>query len=188
MQARGDIRFTIDDLDSLTLMNNAIKETLRYHSILFNLQRYALKDDVIPLQDPIVTATGETIDAIPVKAGQWVTISFCGYHRLTSVWGEDADRWNPDRFFHIDPTKQTKIGVYANLATFSGGVRACIGWRFSLIEMQVLVSELVERFEFSLPKDDVYEIQRVPAGLMIPLVRGKWHLGSIIPLCVSAAK
>ena len=25
MRARGDIRFTIDDLDSLTLMNNAIK-------------------------------------------------------------------------------------------------------------------------------------------------------------------
>ena len=58
---------------------------MRFHSIVFNLQRYALKDDVIPLQDPIVTATGETIDAIPVKAGQWVTISFCGYHRFVTI-------------------------------------------------------------------------------------------------------
>ena len=53
--------------------------------------------------------------------------------------------------------------------------------------MQALVSELVEKFEFSLPKDDVYEIQRTPAGLMVPLARGKWHLGSILPLCVASA-
>ncbi|KAI0721330.1 cytochrome P450 [Cerioporus squamosus] len=186
VRARGDIRFTIDDLDSMTLLNNAIKETLRYHAIVFHLNRYALKDDVIPLQDPIVTATGEVIDAIPVKAGTWIKLSFCGYNRLPSVWGADPDVWNPDRFFQIDPTKQTKLGVYANLASFSGGVRSCIGWRFSLIEMQALVSELLEKFEFSLPKDEVYDIQRIPAGMMIPLVRGKWHLGSVIPLCVAA--
>ena len=34
---------------------------------------------------------------------------------LPSVWGEDVDVWNPDRFLDIDPTKQTKLGVYANL-------------------------------------------------------------------------
>ena len=34
---------------------------------------------------------------------------------LPSVWGEDVDVWNPDRFLSIDPTKQTKLGVYANL-------------------------------------------------------------------------
>lgn len=54
--------------------------------------------------------------------------------------------------------------------------------------MQVLVSELLEKLEFPLSKDNVYELQRVPAGLMIPVVRGKWHLGSVIPLCVNAAK
>lgn len=55
-----------------------------------------------------------------------------------------------------------------------------------LIEMQALASEILENFEFSLPKDEVYDIQRVPAGLMIPLVRGKWNLGSVVPLCVAA--
>ncbi|RPD64885.1 cytochrome P450 [Lentinus tigrinus ALCF2SS1-7] len=186
MRARGDIRFTVEDLDSLTLLNNAIKETLRYHPIVLNLHRYALKDDIIPLQEPIVSTTGEVVDAIPIKAGQWIKLSLCAYNRLPSVWGENPDVWNPDRFFRIDPTKQTKLGVYANLVSFSGGVRSCIGWRFALIEMQALASELLEKFEFSLPKDEVYDIQRLPAGMMIPLVRGKWHLGSVMPLCVTA--
>lgn len=52
--------------------------------------------------------------------------------------------------------------------------------------MQALASELLEKFEFSLPTDEVYDIQRYPAGLMIPLVRGKYHLGSVVPLSVTA--
>ena len=36
-------------------------------------------------------------------------------HRLPSVWGDDAEVWNPDRFFRIDAEKQVKVGVYANL-------------------------------------------------------------------------
>ena len=55
-----------------------------------------------------------------------------------------------------------------------------------LIEIQALSSELLEKFEFSLPTDEVYDIQRYPAGLMIPLVRGKYHLGSVVPLSVTA--
>ena len=54
---------------------------MRYHAIVFNLNRYALKDDVIPLQEPIVSATGEVIDAIPIRAGQWIKLSFCAYNR-----------------------------------------------------------------------------------------------------------
>ena len=61
--------------------NHHVQETLRYHPIVFTTNRYALKDDVIPLQEPIVTNTGETIDAIPVKAGHWIKLSFCAYNR-----------------------------------------------------------------------------------------------------------
>ncbi|RPD81959.1 cytochrome P450 [Lentinus tigrinus ALCF2SS1-7] len=188
MHARGDSRFSIEDLDSMTTVMNAIKETLRFHPIVYNLQRYALKDDVLPLSQPIISAIGEEIHAIPIKAGQWIVASLAGYNRLRSVWGEDADEWNPDRFLRIDPTKQTRVGVFGNLMTFSAGIRGCIGWRFSLIEMQALSAELLENFEFARPKED-YDIVRLPAGLMIPVVRGKlYELGSVMPLRVSVAQ
>ena len=35
--------------------------------------------------------------------------------RLPSVWGDNPDTWNPDRFLDIDPTKQVRVGVFANL-------------------------------------------------------------------------
>ncbi|KAM5530700.1 hypothetical protein V8D89_015624 [Ganoderma adspersum] len=185
--ARGDTSFTIDDLDSMTSVLNAIKETLRFHPIVFNLWREAVNDDVIPLSEPIISATGETIHAIPIRAGQWLSMSICSYNRLPQVWGDDAEEWNPDRFLDIDPTKQVRVGVFANLMSFSAGVRGCIGWRFSLIEMQALAAELLERFEFGLPKEH-YEIVRVPAGLMIPLVKDKLEMGSVMPLSVSLAQ
>lgn len=45
----------------------------------------AIKDDIIPLSEPITTVNGEVIDAIPVKAGQWVSASLCGYNRYDAL-------------------------------------------------------------------------------------------------------
>ncbi|RDX48041.1 cytochrome P450 [Lentinus brumalis] len=172
------------DLDSLPLTINAIKETLRVHPIVPQLLRVAVKDDVIPLSYPIVSTTGETITEVPVQAGQVIMTSFASYHRLTDVWGDDADVWNPDRFFRPETGKHTNVGVFANLMTFSAGVRACIGWRFSVIEMQAILAETLENFEFALPKEKL-EIIRAPAGpLMVPIIRGKEDLGTVMPLRV----
>ncbi|KAM5543135.1 hypothetical protein V8D89_003009 [Ganoderma adspersum] len=186
--ARGGNALTTEDLDSLTLSVNAIKETLRFHPPGLGLPRVAVKDDVIPLASPIVSTTGETISQIPIKAGQVFFASFAGYQRLTEVWGDDADVWNPDRFLHIETEKQpANVGVFANLMTFSAGIRACIGWKFSVIEMQAFSSELVEAFQFDLPKEKI-EIQKAVVGIgMLPIIRGKPELGSTLPLRISLA-
>ncbi|PIL34065.1 cytochrome P450 [Ganoderma sinense ZZ0214-1] len=189
--ARGGNAFKTEDLDSLTLSTNAIKasgETLRLHPIALGLPRVAVKDDVIPLARPVVSTTGETVTEVPVKAGQVVYASFIGYQRLTEVWGEDADVWNPDRFLHIQTEKQpANVGVFSNLLTFSAGLRACIGWKFSFIEMQAFLGELVETFQFDLPREKI-EIQKGVAGVgMVPLVRGKPELGATLPLRISLA-
>lgn len=44
--------------------------------------------------------------------------------------------------------------------------------------------ELLENFEVAIP-DDKPDIQRVPGGLMIPMIRGKPELGSQMPLKVT---
>ncbi len=45
---------------------------------------------------------------------RWYSRHMCPC-RLTHVWGEDADQWNPERFIRLDMEKQVKVGVYANL-------------------------------------------------------------------------
>ncbi|KAI1785387.1 cytochrome P450 [Ganoderma leucocontextum] len=187
--ARGGNEFTTQDLDSLTLSVNAIKETLRFHPIVLGLPRVAVKDDVIPLARPIVSTTGETISEVPIKAGQVFYASFAGYQRLPEVWGNDADVWDPDRFLHIDTASQpASVGVFANLLTFSAGMRACIGWKFSFIEMQAFLGELLEAFQFDLPREKI-EIQKAVVGFgMVPVIRGKPELGATLPLRISLAQ
>ncbi|KAI0743366.1 cytochrome P450 [Daedaleopsis nitida] len=185
--ARGDDAFNPDDLDSLTVTMNAIKETFRYHSIVQYLSRVAAKDDVIPLMHPVTSTKGETVKEVPIRAGQVVITAFSGYHRLTDVWGDDADVWNPDRWTRPDMGKQTNVGVFANLMTFSGGIRGCIGYKFTILEMQAIVVEFIENFRFSPPAEQVV-IKRAPAGaIMVPMIAGKEELNVAMPLRISLA-
>ena len=57
------------------------QETLRYHCIVYHLNRVASEDDVIPLAYPITTSTGEVITEIPVAAGQVVMPNIAVYNR-----------------------------------------------------------------------------------------------------------
>ena len=54
----------------------------------------------------------------------------------------------------------------------------------SIIEMQAILVELIEHFEFNIP-DDKPEIIRFAAGLVAPLVKDEMHLGPQMPLRVS---
>jgi len=36
-------------------------------------------------------------------------------NRLTSVWGEDAEKWNPERWFTLDWNKSEGVGMTSNL-------------------------------------------------------------------------
>lgn len=184
---RGDDNFGIDDLNAMKYCLAAIKETLRMHPIVYQLIRAAGRDDVIPLAYPIVDKNGNTVSSIPVSAGQGIMISICSYQRMKEVWGEDADTWNAERWFDLDLKKMINVGPFSNLVSFSGGIRACIGWQFSLIEMQALVATLLESFKFELPPDKP-EIVRMPSGLMGPMVRGKFHEGFAMPLKVTPLK
>ncbi|TFY76007.1 hypothetical protein EWM64_g8005 [Hericium alpestre] len=182
---RGDEDFSIADLEGMSIMHACLKESMRLHPIVFRLLREAAQDDVLPLAFPITTKTGEQISQIPVQKGQPVTISIAGYNRLEAVWGADPHGFHPERFLEMDKAKQASVGVYANLLNFSAGLRACIGWRFSVIELQALTAMLLENFEFAFPEGaERKKIVRKPAGLMLPVVEG-YH-GSWMGLRVRA--
>ncbi|KAI0030594.1 cytochrome P450 [Vararia minispora EC-137] len=183
VEERGDDDFSIQDLDGMSLMHATLKGTMRLHPIVWTLGREAGQDDVIPLAFPIISKSGKQLSAIPVKKGQMIDIAIAPYNRNPEVWGEDADMWRPERFLEIDKSRQTSVGVYANLCVRSSyriaaGLRGCIGWRFAIIEMQAIAAKLVENFEFALPpQTEKTKIKRKPAGLMAPMAdgyRGIW--------------
>ncbi|KAG2157942.1 cytochrome P450 [Suillus bovinus] len=186
VEARGDDDLLPSDFNNMDFTNAVIKEGLRLHPIVPTLVREADSDDVIPLSQPIKTRSGKIINEIAISKGQGITASICTYNRLQSIWGEDADEWNPNRFLD-NGREKSSLGVFANLPalrmTFSAGLRACIGWRFAVLEMQAVLVELVENFEYRFPEG--VEIIRLNAGLMAPMVEGKMHEGVQMPLEVS---
>jgi len=185
--ARDGGDFEVTDLDAMHYTLAVMKESLRFHPITPTLVREAGRDDMIPLTFPVTSTTGEVVSEIPISKGDGITISVWGYNRLPQLWGGDAEQFNPARFLEMDKGRQTTLGVFANLMSFSGGVRACIGWRFAILEMQAILVELIENFEFALPADKP-DVMRVPTGITTPMIRGKMHLGAQMPLKVTVIR
>jgi len=70
------------------------------------------------------------------------------------------------------------------LFTFGHGPHACIGWKFSILEAQTILIELLSNFEFRLPQN--YKgVRRTGAATMIPTVPGDRGAGSRLDLEIS---
>ncbi len=61
---------------------NALKETFRYHPVVYNIFRYASQDDVLPLSTPITTTSGKVLHELPIPKGTQVIASIAAYNRL----------------------------------------------------------------------------------------------------------
>ncbi|KAJ7159039.1 cytochrome P450 [Mycena crocata] len=142
-------------LENMPLLNAFIKETLRLYPAVPISDRVALQDTVIPLGESIVTSTGEQINQIPVQKGQLVSLAIGAYQRLESRWGDDAKEFNPSRWLRATEPQGDAVGPYANLLSFLGGPRVCLGWRFAILEMQVILCEVVAKFSFAASEDTV---------------------------------
>ncbi|KAJ7057816.1 cytochrome P450 [Mycena amicta] len=173
------------DYDRLPILNALIKEVLRLYSTVPQTERVCVKDSVLPLAEPITSASGKVITEIPIKKGQHLVLAISSYHRLTSVWGDDAAEFKPSRWLgEQPPATGASLGPYANLLSFLGGSRTCIGWRFSLAEMQIIISELVRKFAFGLPAEGSgAKIQPTFAITLVPMAAD--GSGAKLPLRVT---
>ncbi|KAF8184694.1 cytochrome P450 [Pholiota molesta] len=162
------------DYDKLPFLNALIKEVLRFYGVGPFTERAVTQDTILPLSTPIVTSSGKTLTEVRVNRGRTVVISITGYNRLPSVWGDDAGEFNPYRWLDGREVKAS-IGPYANLLSFLGGPRTCLGWRFAILEMQIVISHLMRQFSFSLPEN--VSIHPANAITLVPIDGdGKMHL------------
>ncbi len=81
IRARGDTEFSATDMDQMSYALAIIKETLRIHPVIHHTFRRAMKDDVLPLSEPIRTKSGKLISEIPIAKGTRVVLSIAGYNR-----------------------------------------------------------------------------------------------------------
>ncbi|KAI0701859.1 cytochrome P450 [Cytidiella melzeri] len=141
---------TMDELHALPYLDMVVKEVLRHHSVVPIGMRVATKDDVIPCSTPYTDRYGVLRDHIRVQKDDMIMIPILAMNRYKPYWGDDALEFRPERWEHPPEAIETVPGVYANMLSFLGGPRACIGYRFSLTEMKALLFTLIREFEFEL--------------------------------------
>ncbi|KAJ3527395.1 hypothetical protein NMY22_g9807 [Coprinellus aureogranulatus] len=145
----GDLDY--DALNSLAFLDAICRETLRLHASAPYLSRQATKDAVVPVGAPITTTDGREVNEVLVPKDTQIFISVHACNRDPGIWGPDAAEWKPERWMSPLPASVTEArvpGVYSHLMTFLGGGRACIGFKFSQLEMKVVISRLIMKYRF----------------------------------------
>ncbi|EJD52728.1 cytochrome-450 hydroxylase [Auricularia subglabra TFB-10046 SS5] len=168
-------------LEELHLFDNVVREGLRLVSPVHSSLRVAMHDDEIPVSEAVKMKDGSTRWNVKIRRGQFVHVAMEGFNLDRTAWGEDAWEFKPSRWDNLPETALNQPGVYSHMMTFSMGPRACIGYRFSIMEMKIFLSTLLTRFEFTDP-DPIFKSNVV---LTRPYVKGKGKEGSQLPIRIT---
>ncbi|KAK8877454.1 hypothetical protein PGQ11_002400 [Apiospora arundinis] len=97
-----------------------------------------------------VPAGGDTIDGRFVPGGTSIAINFAAILRSTSLFGEDADVFRPERFLEL-PSQAAKLEMRRNVElNFGYGRYMCAGKPLAFMEFHKIYFQLLREFDFQL--------------------------------------
>ncbi|KAJ7134340.1 cytochrome P450 [Mycena epipterygia] len=178
-----------------------IRETLRLHAPITSTMRVCMRDeDEIPVSRDGENGqsggggcrdkTGKRLSGIRVKKWDIITIPIQAINKSHALWGEDARAFKPERWAHPPSTAKAIPGLYSNTLTFLNGNpldgnRACIGFKFALIEMKIFLYTLLKDIEFR--QDPSMVIEKKVNVVTRPFVKSEPELGNQMPLYIRRA-
>ncbi|KAH7105883.1 cytochrome P450 [Auriculariales sp. MPI-PUGE-AT-0066] len=172
-------------LNELPYLDAVIRETNRVWSTISFGTRVVQRDTVLPLSRPVSRSL-----SLAVPRGTTIRLGMQTANTIPHLWGSDVDMFRPERWLEskngFDPlladAQATPIpGVWSNIMSFSGGPRSCIGFRFALLEMKVLLVVLLRHFEIS-PAPDTERVEWWLGPSNTSFVRGREAEGPMLPV------
>ena len=121
---------TFKDVSDLKLIGRILNESLRLYPT-------APAFAVSPQQEQTI---GGKYKFLPGERALVLTYML---HRDKSVWGENADKFNPDNFLH----ENEKLRPSHAYRPFGNGMRACIGRHFAMVEATIALAMVLQRFK-----------------------------------------
>ena len=120
----------VQDLPHLQYTSRVIEEALRLYPPAWLMLRHTVEDDEI------------LSHRIPARTD--VIISPFVVHRHPDFW-TDPESFDPERFREEGRSAQHRFAYIP----FGGGPRVCIGRSFALMEVQLVVASIVQRFQMA---------------------------------------
>ncbi|KAJ7175393.1 cytochrome P450 [Mycena filopes] len=187
-----------DRISKCEYLDWVIRESLRLHAPITSTMRVCMRDeDVIPVTSGSANGgeqcrdkTGKRLDGIRVKKWDIITIPIQAINKSQGLWGEDARAFKPERWAQPPSMAKAIPGLYANTLTFLNGNpldgnRACIGYKFALIEMKIFLYTLLKDIEFR--QDPAMVIEKKVNVVTRPFVKSEPELGNQMPLYIRRA-
>jgi retinoid hydroxylase len=130
-QVLGSAPMSMTHLRQLPLLTNVLKESERLYPPAIGLIRGVIED---------IDYKGYLI-----PAGWCVLIFPMLTHRLPEIY-QEPDLFDPNRF--APPREEDKKYSYS-LIGFGGGLHSCIGMEFAQMEMKIILSTLLQKYDWS---------------------------------------
>lgn len=131
---------TLSDLPQLPYTLMVVQEGLRLYPPVYSYHRSAIAED--------------EIGGYPIAPGQALSISPFVVHRHPDFW-PDAETFDPERF---TPERMAGRHRFAYIP-FAAGPRQCIGRDFALIEAQLIIATVAQRYRLRLVPGQTMTLQ-----------------------------
>eukprot|EP01127_Copromyxa_protea_P014414 TRINITY_DN4006_c0_g1_i2.p1 TRINITY_DN4006_c0_g1~~TRINITY_DN4006_c0_g1_i2.p1 ORF type:complete len:508 (+),score=98.07 TRINITY_DN4006_c0_g1_i2:63-1586(+) len=140
-----------ENITRLSYLEAIIKEALRINVPLYSCTWRKATEDMV-LQDYFI------------PKDTYLSVNFLPAHMKEEYWGPDVREFVPERWLAPGAHKLKNFA-------FSSGPRICIGKKFSMIEMKIILSMIIQRWRWSLEpgykwEDAMFSITLTPAKPM----------------------
>ena len=134
----GDAPLSHADVPRLEFTTQVIQEGLRLYPPFWMIDRMAVADDRV----------GE----IEIPRGSMVIVYVYGVHHAPRTW-DNPESFEPERFIKGNE----KLRKPFTHLPFGGGPRGCIGSHYAMLQILMIVSELLRRYDFELAPGQTIE-------------------------------
>jgi len=151
-----------DDINRMTYLNAVVNESLRMHPAQPLTDRVCSRDFELP-------ATLPGAKPYLVKKEEILWLPFYAFHYDPEYFPE-PNKFKPERFFD-DNKDQCNLNAYF---PFGLGPRACIGNRFALLEIKIMLFHLLARCDLKSCEKTVIPLKLKQKGLSVQIAGGCW--------------
>ena len=134
----GDAPLTFGDVAKFGFTTQVIMEALRLYPPFWMIDRMAVADD--------------RVGDIEIPAGSMVIVYVYGAHHAKRSW-PNPETFDPERF---SKANEKQIAPFTHLP-FGGGPRGCIGGNYAMLQILMILSNLLGRYDLQLTPGQTIE-------------------------------